>query len=150
MSKQEIWELIKNQKLCRIIFKGDPYPHIAPFQYVVMDGVLYFHFADYGKKMKLLKEDNRVCVEIEQYAEDLSEYQFVVLQGSLKVVTDSNERAKALQKIANEGKQKLSSNFLAAHGFNKEDGWDSLTEKSDSLVVVKLLQVTKEVGLKSP
>ena len=150
MAKQEIWNLLKKQKICRIVFKGDLYPYITPFQYVVLDGVLYFHFADYGKKMKFLKKDNRVCVEIEQYEEDLSEYQFVVLQGSLKLVADPDEKAKALQMIVNEGKQRLSSNFLAAHGFKKEDGWDSLIANSDSLVVAKLEHITKELGLKSP
>jgi nitroimidazol reductase NimA-like FMN-containing flavoprotein (pyridoxamine 5'-phosphate oxidase superfamily) len=149
MTKEEMWRLIRRQRLCRIAFKGTAYPYMAPFQYVVLDGSLYFHFTDYGKKMRLLESDKRVCVEIEEYKEDLSEYSFIVLRGNLKVVTDLQERAKAIKKLAEEGEQKLSPNFLPAHGLKKEDGWSSLSPEKP-LVVIKLEDVTQEIGLKSP
>jgi nitroimidazol reductase NimA-like FMN-containing flavoprotein (pyridoxamine 5'-phosphate oxidase superfamily) len=123
---------------------------MAPFQYVVLNGVLYFHFTDYGKKMKLIENDKHVCVEIEEYKEDLSEYSFIVLRGTLIVVTDPQERARALKKIAEEGETKLSPNFLPAHGFSEEDGWSSLNSINTSLVVIKLENITQEIGLKSP
>lgn len=150
MTKQEMWKLIRRQRLCRIAFKGAEYPYMAPFQYVVLDDVLYFHFTDYGRKMKLLDNDQRVCVEIEEYKEDLSEYSFIVLRGTLRVVTDKQERIDALQKLAEEGEKKLSPNFIPAHGFKKGEGWDSLTPKDPSLVVIKLEKITQEIGLKSP
>ena len=150
MTKQELWTLIRRQKLCRIAFKGAKYPYMAPFQYVVLDGVLYFHFTDYGKKMKLIERDKHVCFEIEEYTEDLSEYSFVVLRGTLNIVADQQERITVLKKLAEEGETKLSPNFLPAHGFNKEDGWSSLTSTNMSLVVIKLENITQEIGLKSP
>lgn len=100
--------------------------------------------------MKLIENDSRVCVEIEEYKEDLSEYSFIVLWGTLKVVTDPQERANALQKLAEDGEQKLSPNFLPAHGFKKEEGWNALTPKKASLVAIKLEDITQEIGLKSP
>ena len=135
--------------LCRIAFKGDEYPYMAPFQYVFTDGSLYFHFTDYGRKMRLLERDSRVCVEIERYRTDLSEYGFVVLRGKLKVVTDPEERAKVIKRMAEDGKQKLSKNFLAAHGFKKEEGWSSFTPEKP-IVVVKIEEKAEEIGLKSP
>jgi len=150
MTKQEMWKLIRRQRLCRIAFKGAQYPYMAPFQYVVLNGVLYFHFTDYGKKMKLIENDKHVCVEIEEYKEDLSEYSFIVLRGTLKVVTDQQERVKAIKKLSEEGETKLSPNFLPAHGFNKEDGWSTLISTDLPLVVIKLENITQEVGLKSP
>jgi nitroimidazol reductase NimA-like FMN-containing flavoprotein (pyridoxamine 5'-phosphate oxidase superfamily) len=149
MTKEEMWRLIRRQRLCRIAFKGGTYPYMAPFQYAVLDRSLYFHFTDYGKKMRLLESDKRVCVEIEEYREDLSEYSFIVLRGILKVVTEPQERAKAIRKLAEEGEQKLSPNFLPAHGFKKEDGWSSLSPEKP-LVVIKLEDVAQEIGLKSP
>jgi nitroimidazol reductase NimA-like FMN-containing flavoprotein (pyridoxamine 5'-phosphate oxidase superfamily) len=149
MTKQEMWRLIRRQRLCRIAFKGTTYPYMAPFQYVVLDGSLYFHFTDYGKKMRLLESDKRVCVEIEEYREDLSEYSFIVLRGNLKVVSDSQERARTIRKLAEEGEEKLSPNFLPAHGFKKEDDWSSLSPEKP-LVVIKLEDVAQEIGLKSP
>ncbi|MCW4030864.1 MAG: pyridoxamine 5'-phosphate oxidase family protein [Candidatus Bathyarchaeota archaeon] len=150
MTKQEMWELIQRQKLCRIAFKGVDYPYMAPFQYIILDGVFYFHFTDYGKKMKLIENDSRVCVEIEEYKDDLSEYSFIILRGTLKVVRSPEERINALKKLAEEGEEKLSTNFLHAHGFKKEDGWLSLNSADVSLVVIKLDHITQEIGLKSP
>ena len=149
MEKREIEKLIREQMLCRIAFKGDKYPYMAPFQYVYMNGSLYFHFTDYGKKMRLLEKDNRVCVEIEKHRADLSQYSFVVLRGALKIVTGPQERAKVIKRLAEEGKQKLSTNFLAAHGFKKEEGWSSFTPEKP-LVIVKLEDIAEEIGLKSP
>ena len=149
MDGEEIKNLLKNQLLCRIAFKGDKYPYMAPFRYVLMHGSLYFHFTDYGRKMKLLDKDKRVCVEIEKYRSDLSEYNFVVLRGELEVLNDSDERANVIHRMAEEGKLKLSINFLAAHGFKKEEGWDSFTPEKP-IVIVKLKKVTEQIGLKSP
>jgi nitroimidazol reductase NimA-like FMN-containing flavoprotein (pyridoxamine 5'-phosphate oxidase superfamily) len=149
MKKSEVEQLVQRQMLCRIAFKGDEYPYIAPFQYVLIDGSIYFHFTDYGKKMKLLERDKHVCVEIEHYASDLSEYNFVVFRGELEVVKNPDERAKAINGMAEKGKRKFSTNFLAAHGFEKEDGWSSFTPEKP-LVIVKLEKITEEIGLKSP
>jgi nitroimidazol reductase NimA-like FMN-containing flavoprotein (pyridoxamine 5'-phosphate oxidase superfamily) len=149
MTNREIENLLQEQRLCRIAFKGDTHPYMAPFQYVVVDGALYFHFTDYGKKMQLLQKDSRVCVEIEAYKPDLSEYKFVVLRGTLEGVSASQERAKAIRKIAEDGQQELSTRFLAAHGFAQEAGWSSLTPDRP-VVIVKLTRVTETVGLKSP
>jgi nitroimidazol reductase NimA-like FMN-containing flavoprotein (pyridoxamine 5'-phosphate oxidase superfamily) len=149
MTKSEIERLLQEQMLCRIAFKGDEYPYMAPFQYVFLDGSLYFHFTDYGKKMKLLERDKRVCVEIEKYRTDLSEYNFVVFRGELEIVEDPHERSKVINRIAEEGKRKLSTNFLAAHGFKKEEGWSSFTPEKP-VMIVKLKEVAEEIGLKSP
>jgi len=51
--------------------------------------------------------------------------------------------------MAKEGKQKLSTNFLAAHGFKKEEGWSSLTPEKP-MVIVKLEKIEQTIGLKSP
>jgi len=130
-------------------FKGAEYPYMAPFQYVFMNGSLYFHFTDYGRKMKLIERDNRVCVEIEKFRPDMSKYNFVVLKGKVKTVTDPLERAKAIKRMAEEGKQKISPNFLAAHGFKKEEGWASFSPEKP-LVILKLEEIAEEIGLKSP
>ena len=149
MEKHEIEKIIREQMLCRIAFRGDKYPYMAPFQYVFMNGSLYFHFTDYGRKMRLLERDRRVCVEIESYRKDLSEYSFVVLRGTLKIVKGPQERARVIKTMAEEGKQRLSTNFLAAHGFRKEEDWPSFTPEK-SLVIVKLDEIAEEIGLKSP
>ena len=96
MNEEEIRQLIKKQSLCRIAFREDPYPYISPFQYVVIDDVLYFHFTDYGKKIGFLRQDNPVCVEVEVYSPDFSKFAFVILQGKLKLVEDPSESSRLL------------------------------------------------------
>ncbi|TRO46912.1 pyridoxamine 5'-phosphate oxidase family protein [Candidatus Bathyarchaeota archaeon] len=150
MSKAEIDQLLTEQLLCRIAFGGKLAPYIAPFQYVFISGVLYFHFTDYGKKMSLLEEGNPVCVEIEQYTPDLSEYCFVVLIGKLHIVEDLQEKVEVISQMVEAAEAKgLSTNFLPAHGVPKDAGW-SVLNTENPLVVVRLVDVTKIVGLKSP
>lgn len=149
MQRSEIWELISEQLICRIAFKGAKYPYIAPFQYVFMNRTLYFHFTDYGRKMMLLDKSREVSVEIEKCESDMSEYQFVVLSGKLSAVTETQERMEAIKKMADDGRKKLSTNFLAAHGLTKEEGWPSLSPEKP-LVIFKLVDIVEELGLKSP
>ncbi len=149
MDEQEVREVIEDQILCRIAFHGAEYPYVVPFQYTFMDDSIYFHFTDYGKKMRLLGRDNRVCVEIEEYTPDLSEYKFVVMRGRLKVVEDSKERERAIRRMAQEGRSRLSRNFLAAHGFYTDEDWLSFSYEKP-LVIVKLADVAQVMGLKNP
>ena len=150
MTEAKIDNLVREQILCRIAFGRKTAPYIAPFQYIFIGGHLYFHFTNYGRKMGFLEEGQPVCVEIEKYKQDLSEYSFIVLVGKLKIVTDQQERAKAIAKMVETAKAKsLSSNFLQAHGLPKEAGWSALSEDKP-LVIVKLAEVTEITGLKSP
>ncbi|MDH5391354.1 MAG: pyridoxamine 5'-phosphate oxidase family protein [Candidatus Bathyarchaeota archaeon] len=149
MKKDEIEKLIKEQFLCRIAFRGEEYPYIAPFQYVFMNETLYFHFTAHGRKMRLVEKDKQVCVEIEKYKPDLSQYVFVTLKGKLSIVTDPLERAEVVKNMRELGKEKLSKNFLVAHGFAANGNWDSFTAEKP-LLIIKLEHPVEESGLKSP
>ena len=149
MTNDEIEALIEDQIICRIAFRGEEYPYIAPFRYITMNKHLYFHFTDYGKKMKLLREDNKVCVTVETFKPDLSSYMFLSMRGKLSEVTNPEERKDAVRLFAQTGKEKLSKNFLAAHGFDPEDSWDEFAPEKD-LVIIKLTDIVERVGLRSP
>jgi nitroimidazol reductase NimA-like FMN-containing flavoprotein (pyridoxamine 5'-phosphate oxidase superfamily) len=149
MGKREIDELIGEQTICRIAFKGDEYPYLAPFQYVTHEGSIYFHFTDYGRKMKRIGNDRRVCVGFERLESDLSDYRFVVLSGSIEAVEDEHERAEVIEKMAETCREQLSKNFLPAHGFEREQGWSSLSPEAP-IVIVKLVDVVDSIGLMSP
>ena len=148
MKDSEIADLINEQFLCRVAFKGTTYPYIAPFQYSVVNGTIYLHFTEYGKKMNFLEQGTPVSVEIERYTPNLSEYAFVVLTGRLKLVENLEERKAAVQKMAELGKNRLSPNFLVAHGFSKESEWLNFSESQEILIIK--LEVTEKMGLKSP
>lgn len=148
MQDQEVEELINEQFLCRVAFKGTTYPYIAPFQYAVVNGTIYLHFTEYGKKMNFLEQGTPVSVEIERYTPNLSEYAFVVLTGKLNLVRNPEERKAALHKMAEVGRQRLSPNFLVAHGFSKGSEWLNFSENQKILIIK--LEVTEKMGLKSP
>ncbi len=149
MERKMVEELLENQVICRIAFRGEDYPYMAPFQYAYIDGNLYFHFTRYGKKMRLLEQDNRVAVEIETYKPDLHKYCFVVLRGELEVVNDPNERGRAIRHMADVGSKRLSTNFLAAHGLERSEGWQALNPERP-FKIVKLRNVVETIALGSP
>jgi nitroimidazol reductase NimA-like FMN-containing flavoprotein (pyridoxamine 5'-phosphate oxidase superfamily) len=149
IKEDETKKLIKEQILCRIAFKGKNYLYMAPFQYIYMKDTLYFYFTDYGRKMKFLEKDKRVCVEIEKYQPDMSEYNFVVLRGSIEIVNDAQKGSRAITKMTEDRKRKLSRNFLAANCFKKEEGLSALSPEKP-LVIVRLTESVEEIGLKSP
>jgi hypothetical protein len=148
MEMHQIEAVIQEQFICRVAFKDEPFPYVAPFQYVVIDGTLYLHLTDYGRKMRLLERDNRVCVEIETYAPDLSRYSFVVMRGRLLFVEDPEERTRVVKRLSQEGAKKLSDNFLAVHGLRREEGWSSLPRKQP--LRVARLEADEVRGLMSP
>jgi nitroimidazol reductase NimA-like FMN-containing flavoprotein (pyridoxamine 5'-phosphate oxidase superfamily) len=149
MNEEEIRDLIEEQSLCRIAFNGEEYPYMCPFRYVTRDGSMYFHFTNYGKKMRLLGRDRRVCVEVESYEPDLREYRFVVFRGDLRRVEDLEERTKVIERMAEEGRTGISENFLAAHGFDPREGWSTFSPDKP-ITVVKLENISEVVGLKNP
>ena len=149
MCEDEIEALIREEQICRIAFRGEKTPYLIPFQYVVMNGRMYFHFTDYGRKMSLLSRGEPVCIEIERFTPDMSQYRFVVITGSLEIVKDQTERTEAIKAIVETGTRSLSANFVAVHGFKKEDGWSSITADKP-MIIVKLAKLTERIGLKSP
>lgn len=148
MNAHEIDTLLREQILCRIAFQDATYPYIAPFQYAYLNDTLYFHFTNYGKKLRLLERDNHVCVEIERIQPDLREYDFVSLRGTLHPVHDPAERRVVIQQMADEGRHRLSTNFLAAHGLAPAAGWSSFTPENPLLILK--LDILERIGLKSP
>ena len=149
MNQDEVNQVLRTQVLCRIAFNDVTHPYIAPFQYVFLNDVLYFHFTNYGRKMRLLKRDNRVCVEVESYTTDLSQYNFIIIRGKLIEVTDSSERNNVINHIAQTGRARFSPQFLAAHGLNVDQTWTSYIV-DQPLLILKLEEIVEMFGLRSP
>lgn len=148
MENSEIEKLIRDQIVCRIAFRGEDYPMMSLFQYTRLDGSLFFHFTEYGKKIESLAKDNRVCVEIEELGEDLGTFRFVLLKGRLREVVDRKQKAEVIKKMALEGRSRLSTKFLAAHGFRTGSDWTSFRRKK-SMTIVEF-EPLEAMGLKSP
>ena len=92
MGKTEYDRLVKEQYICRIAFKGEEHPHIAPFLYVFDGRNMYFLSTNYGRKVQYFRNNPNVIVEIENYSPDLSTFSFVALPGRLVEVEDAGEK----------------------------------------------------------
>jgi len=148
MEKREYDRLINDEHVCRIAFKGDKYPYVAPFVYVFDGRFMYFLSTKYGKKVEYFREDPHVSVEVERYAPDLSSYSFVTLRGRLVEVSDPQEKRTVREGFVDLIRKKnLSRNVLLALGHSPDDPLDSIVEEERSLIW-KLIDVEKIVGLK--
>jgi Predicted flavin-nucleotide-binding protein len=150
MSKEEYDDLIKQNFIGRIAFKGTEYPYITPFMYIFDGTFLYFLSTKYGKKIKEIKQDPRVAVEIEKYTEDMSSYKFANLQGRIIEVDDDLNKKKIKEMFVKMIKDRnLSNKALAAIGHSPEEPIQLILEE-DRTVVWKLVDLKQIVALKNP
>jgi len=126
-------EILRNSRICRIGIADKEVPYVLPFNYGYKDPYLYIHCARSGKKIDLLKENPRVCFEMEQYAEILKKdkacnwattYRSIVGYGKIEIVDDFSQKQKGLE-------------ILMAH--NGAPGKkDFEPEKVDSVLILRL------------
>jgi nitroimidazol reductase NimA-like FMN-containing flavoprotein (pyridoxamine 5'-phosphate oxidase superfamily) len=147
MDEKEIREALKNNNLCRIAFIEGNFPYISPFQYVYLKNTLYFHFTNYGKKMKILKKNRNVCVSIERFEKDLSSYYFISMQGKLQRIDNESLKSEIIKKMVEDARKNFSTNFLSAHGFDKNKGWDHSPFQNQ--IFYKLDEVGKPIALRN-
>lgn len=84
--------MVTQNHISRIAFKGENYPYIAPFMYVFDGKFLYFLSTNYGKKIEEIKRNPNVAVEIEKYADDMSNYKFITLQGRITELNGDSKK----------------------------------------------------------
>ena len=149
MPKEEYDQLIKEQFIGRIAFKGEGSPYIAPFMYVFDGQHMYFLSTRYGKKVEYFRNSPDVSVEVEHYAPDMSQYRFVTLTGRLEEVRNPVDsrliRTRFLEMFKT---KKLSRNALAALGYPPDAPVESIMSETTN-VVWKLAGVKSIVGLKN-
>lgn len=106
--KQQIIDIIKQSIVCQIAFHDDEYPYILPFNYGYFDNSLYIHSALSGKKLELIKRNNKVAFTIslpyEIQTGPLScdwttNYKSVIGFGSIEILTTHEEKIRGLDII---------------------------------------------------
>jgi nitroimidazol reductase NimA-like FMN-containing flavoprotein (pyridoxamine 5'-phosphate oxidase superfamily) len=149
MDKDEYDRLIHNNYICRIAFRGDDFPYVAPFLYVFDGKYLYFLPTRYGRKMDYFHKDPHVSVEIESYSDNFSSYCFINLQGTLEEVGDIEEKQRVRYEFVSLIKEReLSSNVLAALGYSTSDSPEIIAQE-DRNMVWRLTDVKEIVALKN-
>lgn len=149
MKKAEYDEIINNQYICRIAFKGEQHPYIVPFLYVFDRKYMYFLSTKYGKKVEYFHQNPYVSVEVENYSPDLSNFSFVSLFGRLMEVEDVEVKQSVREMFLQLIKAKrLSANVLSALGHSPKDPFESILNEGKNSVW-KLIGVKEILGLKN-
>ena len=65
MDNSDIEAVIQKAQVCRIALVDGNQPYVVPVCFGHRDGKLYFHSSLRGRKMGVLRRNDRVCVEFE-------------------------------------------------------------------------------------
>ncbi len=105
---REIESIINRSDVCRIALCENNSPYIVPVCFGYRDNCLYFHSAAGGKKIDIIKKNNRVCFEFDAHeglikSENLCDwdmkYHSVVGSGKAFFIADPEEKTRALNII---------------------------------------------------
>jgi uncharacterized protein len=106
--KEIIEQLLKGSAICRIAMIDGDKPYMVPLNYGYAGNALYFHSASAGKKIELLRKNNRVCFEIEYHSEIIrdeipcewtAKYRSLIGYGKIEFITGHEEKKKGLDII---------------------------------------------------
>jgi nitroimidazol reductase NimA-like FMN-containing flavoprotein (pyridoxamine 5'-phosphate oxidase superfamily) len=107
-SKAEIEGIIRRSLVCRLALADENRPYIVPLCFGYKDNSLYFHSAVQGKKIDIIKKNNRVCFEFDvdykvikadKACEWGMQYKSVVGFGQASFLEDSESKRQALDII---------------------------------------------------
>lgn len=102
----EILEIIKKCDVCRLALFDEEYPYIIPmnfgFEYQDQQIIIYLHCANEGKKLDIIKKNNKVSFEMDCSHKliqgDLPcdctmEYESVIGNGIIEIMRENKEKA---------------------------------------------------------
>ena len=102
--------IINASLVCRLALSDQDQPYIVPLSFGYQDRTLYFHSALEGKKIDILRKNNRICFEFDVNTEIIEaekackwgmKYQSVIGFGKAVLVENIQEKQKALNIIMN-------------------------------------------------
>jgi nitroimidazol reductase NimA-like FMN-containing flavoprotein (pyridoxamine 5'-phosphate oxidase superfamily) len=95
-----IEEILLKSEICRIAIMDKDAPYIVPLNYGYCNNQLFFHSAAQGRKIDLLKVNNKVCFEIEYSSEIIknelacnwtAKYRSVIGYGTIELINDIDQ-----------------------------------------------------------
>ena len=123
LDREEIESIINKADVCRLGLSVDNIPYIVPLNFGYRDNCLYFHTPKVGKKIDMIKTNNRVCFEMDIDCEMVRaenpcdwamKFRSVIGYGRASLLDDTEEKRRALDIIVehcsgqvNEYNQKL-------------------------------------------
>jgi len=133
-NKDEIIDIVRKSKVCRIALSYEGIPYIVPVNYGYNNNTLYIHSARSGKKIDLLKKNNRVCFEVESdikiVASDTAcqwttQYRCAIGYGKAQLLYDRESIIKALE-------------IIMKHQSGRSD-WTYSEEAINRVLIIKII-----------
>jgi uncharacterized protein len=137
---QIIEEIIQTAEFCRLALMDEHEPYIVPVNYGYKDNLIYIHSAPSGRKMEILKTNNKVCFEITSHSEVTktskacgwsTKYRSVIGYGTVEIITDDGLKRKGLDII------------MARYGGPQENEYD---DGNISRMVILKVQIERISG----
>lgn len=148
-SKQEIVDhtilenILAKGTICRLAMMDGDRPYLLAFNYGYKNRCMYIHAAPEGKKIDLLKKNNKICFEIESPTELITDakpckwsfkYQSIVGYAHVEIVTDFEEKKRGLDII------------MSHYGF---EGQPEFADKQVEFIVILKVVIDEMTGKQS-
>ena len=97
--------ILTQSQVCHIAFSDDEYPYVVPMNFGYKDEALYFHCATHGKKLDLIRKNNKVGFEITLFhalikkeisCDWTTKYRSIMGTGKIEIITDSDKKREGL------------------------------------------------------
>jgi len=108
VQESDIEAIIRNARICRLGLSDGEQPYIVPLCFGYHSRTLYFHGALEGRKLDIIRKNQRVCFEIDVQAEILEaeeacewgmKYQSVIGFGRAAILQDPHDKRRAIEII---------------------------------------------------
>jgi hypothetical protein len=106
--KKDIDDIIRRCRVCHLAMCDEGQPYVVPLNFGYDGGFLYFHAAPEGRKIDIIKRNNRVGFEFdilhdivtaEQACKWGAKYESVMGSGTAEIVDDLDAKKEALEWI---------------------------------------------------
>ena len=137
-----IEEIIKKADVCRIAFADNNTPYIVTMNFGYLndpDQMLFFHCANTGRKLEMIRSNNYVCFEMDTdhqlFRGDKScnwgmSFRSIIGYGNINVVTENEERIKGLNSI------------MTHYGGEGDYSYDKKVFENTTILCLKILEMT--------
>ena len=104
---KEIEGIVKKATVCRLGLMDEDEAYIVPVNFGYEKNAIYFHSALEGRKIELIKRNDKVCFEIEadvgieknDKSECSTKYRSVIGMGRTRILESAEERVRGLKAI---------------------------------------------------
>ncbi|HEX8795159.1 MAG TPA: pyridoxamine 5'-phosphate oxidase family protein [Polyangiaceae bacterium] len=95
LDREQIDQVLRSEDIGRLGCIADGWPYVVPVTYVYDGGSVYVH-SGYGLKLRAMRENPRVCLEVEQIRSEAN-WRTVVVRGRFdELSSEEEDRALAM------------------------------------------------------